>query len=146
MKRLFFILSALCTFSISSNAQQIVNTNQLDGTEWVEIDTNNNELGNTLKFTTTSMKSTLYDNYTKKDILKTYAYYLSSSTTDKFVSSNVGKNTSGSYIINYSYRTKRTINYQVLSLTSTTLKLHYKPSKSIIGDPDGYVFIYKRIR
>ena len=126
-----------------ANAQQTISLQQLNGTTWEMV---TNDLPKiTITFSKTSIKYNI--DYGSIGVVKyTHLYYLETKEPTTYNLSNVGKNTTGCYIVKYNTKMKDFSHYKIVSLKNDTLTLYYKPNEVIIGSKFGENYKYKRVK
>ena len=143
------ILSILVFFLCCTlYAQQTITLSQLNGTTWRQIVPNRKMSPLTVSLTNTRITRTTNYLRLNESVTNSFAYYLDTKIPTSFISKNVGKKQSGSYIVEYLSNTDSFIYYKVVSLKSDTLTLYYEPDENAIGGNSkrGFNIVYKRVK
>ncbi len=139
-----FLSSSKC------NAQELISTKQLDGTQWKVVSRtikDKKEVPNethTIKFSMSVLSdSIIFPNRKVMGFQKQY-YISDVEPTDIFEQANVGVNRKGKYIILYNDKTKEVEYYTVISASDEELVLFHKANKNAIPNLDALI-TYKKI-
>jgi hypothetical protein len=142
MKTLFLMCAFLLGLTCSA---QSFNAKDLVGTQWEDIQGEDEYASEPLEFSTTNMTLTIRYKSGGRTVTLNNQYYLSDTIPSIFEEQKVGKNTIGKYLVYYVKKRNMLYYYTITKFTDKALILHHKKIPGTIGGPTA-TYEYRRIK
>lgn len=140
-----FLITLFTVFSSLVCSAQSFNVKDLAGTQWEEIQGEDEYASETLEFSTTNMTLTIRYKSGGRTVTLNNQYYLADTIPSVFEKKKVGKNTSGKYLVYYAKTRNALYYYTITKFTDKKLILHHKKIPGTIGGLTA-TYEYRRIK